>query len=62
MFRNKWRKFVFYLWVVTIPLSIVGGILRQLNLFYPYATPIMLVGIFGALAGLVILKTLGRDR
>jgi len=58
MFKNKWRKITFYIWVICIPLALLGGFLRGYNprIF----TVLLTVGIIGAAAGLVILKTLGR--
>ncbi len=60
MFKNKWRKRAFYIWVVGIPASIIFGILKNLNLFYPMADYLFIFSIVVNLFGLVLLKIGGR--
>jgi len=54
MFKNKWIKITFYIWVICIPLALLRGFLRA-----SISTVLLTVGIIGAVAGLVISKTLG---
>ncbi len=60
MFVNKWRKRVFYLWLVTIPLSLLAGLAKAAQMFLPYSDYLFLLGTAAAIAGLIILKTVGR--
>lgn len=59
MFKNKWRIAVFYIWVVCIPLSLLGGALKGYNLFHNLSTLFLAIGLIGSSLGLIILKTLG---
>ncbi|MCD6127327.1 MAG: hypothetical protein J7J21_02995 [Methanomicrobia archaeon] len=52
MFRNKWRKITVGIWSVCIPIALIGGAIDEKIL--------IIIGIAGATAGLILLKLLGR--
>lgn len=56
MFKNKWRKITFYIWLVSIPCVLVGGFLREYGVAF---TALLVAGLIGSIVGLVILKVLG---
>ncbi len=60
MFVNQWRKRVYILWIITIPISLLAGFAKNAGLLLPYSHYLFIAGIVLAVAGLVILKTLGR--
>ncbi len=59
MFYNYWRKLAWVLWVVCIPLALVGGLLRG-AVPHGVANALLAVGLLGCVAGLILLKSLGR--
>jgi|GEM_PF-2381291 hypothetical protein len=60
MFENKWRKRVYYLWIVTIPLTLLAGVAQNARFFLPYSEYVLILGIVVSVAGLIVLKTFGR--
>lgn len=59
MFRNKWRKITFYLWGVSVPLALVGGLLKGNPSLHNLGMWFLAIGLLGASIGLVLLKALG---
>ncbi len=57
MFRNKWRKATFWIWVASFPCAWIGWVLRGYNSVF---AAVMVAGVIGSVVGLIILKTLGR--
>ena len=58
MFKNKWRKTTFYIWLISIPCALDGGFLREYSASF---TVLLVVGLIGSIVGLVILKELGGE-
>jgi len=58
MFKNKWRKTTFYIWLISIPCALTGGFLREYSASF---TVLLVAGLIGSIVGLVILKVLGGE-
>ncbi|MCD6210943.1 MAG: hypothetical protein J7J01_08695 [Methanophagales archaeon] len=58
MFKNKWRKTTFYIWLISIPCALGGGFLREYSASF---TVLLVAGLIGSIVGLVILKVLGGE-
>jgi len=50
---------VFRIWIISIPLALLGGALRGYDFLNPVSEVLLTAGLIGSLIGLVILKTLG---
>ena len=58
MFKNKWMKTTFYIWLISIPCALAGGFLREYSASF---TVLLVAGLIGSIVGLVILKVLGGE-
>ena len=58
MFKNKWMKTTFYIWLISIPCALAGGFLREYSASF---TVLLVAGLIGSIVGLVILKELGGE-
>lgn len=62
MFRNKWRKRTFWIWVVCIPLLLAGGVVKKLYPTNLLSTILLTIGGVGVFVGVILLKTVGRRK
>jgi hypothetical protein len=60
MFANVWRKIVFIVWWIYIPTTIIGTSVLAVAGLDLLAKIYFVIGLSVNIAGLVILKTLGR--
>ncbi len=57
MFRNKWRKATFWIWVICIPLLLAGGTVKKLYPSTFLSTILLTTGGVGVFVGFILLKT-----
>lgn len=54
MFKNKWRRYSFYILLVSIPCALIGGLI--LKGYEPVSNILLVAGIGGSIIGFLTLK------
>ena len=62
MFRNRWRKTAFYIWIITIPTALTGAMLYVVHAPESLATGMIGAGIAGSVIALFVLKAGGSPQ
>ena len=62
MTETTLRKAAFWMFVVFVPVALAGSLLRWLTLESRLGSILIIIGLIGALAGLIVLKIAGAPQ